>query len=96
MRRTIWVIIAITCFANIALWSIFNQPESPEPSWSGTFNYVSFSPYRQDQDPVDNKFPSPEEIMEDLRFLKGKTRNPHLFFAGWHGAHSRNGHAIRL
>jgi exo-beta-1,3-glucanase (GH17 family)/cellulose synthase/poly-beta-1,6-N-acetylglucosamine synthase-like glycosyltransferase len=74
MRRSTWVIIAIALFSNIALWSVFNQPESPEPSWSGTFNYVSFSPYRQGQDPIENKFPSPEEIMDDLRFLKDKTR----------------------
>jgi exo-beta-1,3-glucanase (GH17 family)/cellulose synthase/poly-beta-1,6-N-acetylglucosamine synthase-like glycosyltransferase len=74
MRRSTWFIIAITCFANIALWSVFNQPETPERPWSGSFNYVSFSPYRQGQDPIENRFPSPEEIMDDLRFLKGKAR----------------------
>jgi exo-beta-1,3-glucanase (GH17 family)/cellulose synthase/poly-beta-1,6-N-acetylglucosamine synthase-like glycosyltransferase len=74
MRKSVWLIIAVTCVANIALWGIFNRPESPEPSWSGAFNYVSFSPYRKGQDPTANTFPTPEEIMGDLRFLKGKTR----------------------
>jgi exo-beta-1,3-glucanase (GH17 family)/cellulose synthase/poly-beta-1,6-N-acetylglucosamine synthase-like glycosyltransferase len=74
MRRSAWVIVGITCLFNLALWSVFNQPESPEPGWKGVFNYVSFSPYRKGQDPIDNKFPSPEEIWEDLAFLKGKTK----------------------
>jgi exo-beta-1,3-glucanase (GH17 family)/cellulose synthase/poly-beta-1,6-N-acetylglucosamine synthase-like glycosyltransferase len=74
MRKTMWIIIGITCAFNIALWSVFNRPENPEPGWSGTFNYVSFSPYRDGQDPIDNKFPTPEEIMDDLGFLRGKTK----------------------
>jgi exo-beta-1,3-glucanase (GH17 family)/glycosyltransferase involved in cell wall biosynthesis len=74
MRKTMWIIIGITCAFNIALWSVFNLPENPEPGWSGTFNYVSFSPYRDGQDPIDNKFPTPEEIMDDLVLLRGKTK----------------------
>ncbi len=74
MRKSSWIIIVITCLANIALWTVFNRPESPEPSWSGVFNYVSFSPYREGQDPVAGKYPTPEEIMDDLRFLKDKTK----------------------
>ena len=74
MRKSMWIILGITCAFNIALWSVFNRPENPEPGWSGTFNYVSFSPYRNGQDPIENKFPAPEEIMEDLVFLKGKTK----------------------
>jgi len=50
------------------------SPGNPEPGWSGTFNYVSFSPYRDGQDPIENRFPTPEEIMEDLVFLKDKTK----------------------
>ena len=74
MRKTKWMIIGITCAFNIILWSLFNRPENPEAGWSGTFNYVSFSPYRAGQDPIENKYPTPEEILEDLVFLKGKTK----------------------
>jgi exo-beta-1,3-glucanase (GH17 family)/cellulose synthase/poly-beta-1,6-N-acetylglucosamine synthase-like glycosyltransferase len=74
MRKTLWGILGITCAFNIALWSLFTRPENPEPGWSGTFNYVSFSPYRSGQDPIENKFPTPEEIRDDLVLLKGKTR----------------------
>ena len=74
MRKTMWLILGITCAFNIALWFVFNQPETPEVPWSGTFNYVSFSPYRDGQDPIENRFPTPEEIMDDLVFLKGKTK----------------------
>jgi exo-beta-1,3-glucanase (GH17 family)/cellulose synthase/poly-beta-1,6-N-acetylglucosamine synthase-like glycosyltransferase len=74
MRKSTWLIIGITCLANLAMWSFFNRPEVPEPGWQGMFNYVSFSPYRSGQDPIENKFPAPEEIWEDLNFLKGKSR----------------------
>jgi exo-beta-1,3-glucanase (GH17 family)/cellulose synthase/poly-beta-1,6-N-acetylglucosamine synthase-like glycosyltransferase len=74
MRKSMWVILGITCAFNIALWSLFNRPENPEPGWSGIFNYVSFSPYRDGQDPIESRFPAPEEIMEDLAFLKDKTK----------------------
>ncbi len=74
MRKSTWIIIGITCLFNVTLWSLFNRPETPEPGWQGVFNYVSFSPYRAGQDPIENKFPTPEEIWDDLTFLKGKTR----------------------
>jgi exo-beta-1,3-glucanase (GH17 family)/cellulose synthase/poly-beta-1,6-N-acetylglucosamine synthase-like glycosyltransferase len=74
MRRSAWIIVGITCLFNIGVWSFFNQPETPEPGWNGVFNYVSFSPYRDGQDPVEGKFPTPEEIWDDLVFLKGKTK----------------------
>ncbi len=74
MRKSTWLIIGITCAVNFAFWSFFNRPETPEPGWQGVFNYVSFSPYRSGQDPIENKFPTPEQIWEDLNFLKGKTR----------------------
>ncbi len=74
MCRTKWVIIGITCAFNIVLWSLFNRPENPEAGWSGTLNYVSFSPYRAGQDPIENKYPTAEEILDDLVFLKGKTK----------------------
>jgi exo-beta-1,3-glucanase (GH17 family)/cellulose synthase/poly-beta-1,6-N-acetylglucosamine synthase-like glycosyltransferase len=74
MRKTTWIIIGLSCLFNAVLWSFFNRPEIPEPGWQGVYNYVSFSPYRAGQDPLEGKFPAPEEIWEDLAFLKGKTR----------------------
>ena len=74
MRGSAWVIVTVTCIFNLALWSVFNRPESPEPGWKGVFNYLSFSPYRRGQDPIQDKFPTPEEIWEDLSLLKGKTK----------------------
>jgi exo-beta-1,3-glucanase (GH17 family)/cellulose synthase/poly-beta-1,6-N-acetylglucosamine synthase-like glycosyltransferase len=74
MRKTKWIIIGITCAFNIVLWSLFNRPENPEAGWFGKFNYVSFSPYRAGQDPIESKYPAPEEILDDLVFLKGKAK----------------------
>ncbi|MEJ5360090.1 MAG: glycosyltransferase [Desulfobacterales bacterium] len=74
MRRQTWVVLLLACGFNIALWGAFNRPEKPEVEWRGTFNYLSFSPYRADQDPIAQRFPTAEEIYEDLLFLRGKTR----------------------
>jgi exo-beta-1,3-glucanase (GH17 family)/cellulose synthase/poly-beta-1,6-N-acetylglucosamine synthase-like glycosyltransferase len=95
MRKTMWIILGITCAFNIALWSVFNRPENPEPGWSGTFNYVSFSPYRAGQDPIENKFPTPEEIRDDLVFLKGKTKGVRTY-SSLDGMEAIPGMAARL
>jgi len=95
MRKTMWVIIGITCALNIALWSMFNRPEHPEPGWSGIFNYVSFSPYRDGQDPIENKFPTPEQIRDDLMFLKGKTKGVRTY-SSLDGMEAIPGMAARL
>jgi hypothetical protein len=95
MRKTMWLILGITCAFNITLWFVFNQPETPEAPWSGEFNYVSFSPYRDGQDPIENRFPTPEEIMDDLVFLKGKTKGVRTY-SSLDGMEAIPGMATRL
>jgi exo-beta-1,3-glucanase (GH17 family)/cellulose synthase/poly-beta-1,6-N-acetylglucosamine synthase-like glycosyltransferase len=73
MRKTKLLIIFIAVSFNAVMWSFFNRPDDSEPSWTGVINMVSFSPYRQGQDPTKERFPSHEEIWDDLEFLNGKT-----------------------
>ncbi|MGZ4997410.1 MAG: glycoside hydrolase family 17 protein [Methylobacter sp.] len=42
---------------------------------SGKLNSLSFAPYREGQGPLDKKFPTPEQIDEDLRLMGEKTHS---------------------
>ncbi len=72
MRKNALVVL-IVIVVNLGLWAWFNRPAEPELDFTGQVKAVSFSPYRADQDPLVNKFPTPAQIEEDIVFLKGKT-----------------------
>ena len=63
--------LAVALFT-VSIWAYFNQPES-EPPWPKTIQGFSFSPMREGQSPLEQKFPSEAEIEEDLKLLAGKT-----------------------
>ncbi|MDO9082989.1 MAG: hypothetical protein Q7U56_06875, partial [Humidesulfovibrio sp.] len=67
------LIVLIVMAVNLGLWAFFNRPADPQLDFTGQIKAVSFSPYRADQDPLVNKFPTPAQIEEDIVFLKGKT-----------------------
>jgi cellulose synthase/poly-beta-1,6-N-acetylglucosamine synthase-like glycosyltransferase/exo-beta-1,3-glucanase (GH17 family) len=61
-------IIAFVLLANLAVWAWLNRPVSERP-WIGTINSVSFAPFQKDQNPLANKYPSYEQIEDDIRLL---------------------------
>ncbi|MFI4987344.1 MAG: glycosyltransferase, partial [Alphaproteobacteria bacterium] len=71
MRRANILIIGIVALANFAVWWGFNQPFEL-PSWWGVIQGVSFSPYREAENPLTGKFPSREEIDSDLKLLQAR------------------------
>lgn len=53
-----------------------NLPQDVGPDVpSGKLNSLSFAPYREDQGPLEKKFPTPEQIDEDLRLMGEKTHS---------------------
>ncbi len=42
---------------------------------SGKLNSLSFAPFRESQGPLDEKFPTPEQIDDDLRLMSDKTHS---------------------
>ncbi|MGA9852971.1 MAG: glycosyltransferase [Gammaproteobacteria bacterium] len=56
----------------VSIWAYFNQPMR-EPPWPSTIQGFAFSPFRVDQNPADNKYPSDTQIDSDLKLLAGKT-----------------------
>jgi len=71
MRRASLFILALVAAANLAVWWACNRPVDP-PSWWGVIQGVSFSPYREDENPLTGKFPSRREIDSDLKLLQDR------------------------
>ncbi len=68
LSRTVTLIAMFAIVANVALWFLLNLPQS-EQSWNGTINGVSFNPYRADDDPRHARYPTADEIDQDLRLV---------------------------
>ncbi|MCD2449222.1 glycosyltransferase [Methylicorpusculum oleiharenae] len=64
-------IISILLLINLSIWSYVNNPLKI-PSWNKTMMGVTFSPMRRDSDPMNNRYPSLEQIEEDVSLLANK------------------------
>src|SRR3569832_286972 len=73
MRFSSVVILVTVIVANLALWAAFNRPR-PEVAWTGTISGASFSPFRAGGDPLAERFPTAQQIDEDLKLLSTKVR----------------------
>lgn len=62
------IVLPLVIFANLAIWSAFNQPHSAE-SWTGEIVGYDYSPYRFGQNPNKGSVPTTEQIDEDLKLL---------------------------
>jgi exo-beta-1,3-glucanase (GH17 family)/cellulose synthase/poly-beta-1,6-N-acetylglucosamine synthase-like glycosyltransferase len=61
--------LGLVALGNLALWAAFNQPVDL-PTWWGGIQGVSFSPYRETENPLTGTFPSRDEIDGDLALLQ--------------------------
>jgi len=73
MRSHTLTISLFVLLLNALVWAAMNRPHDEVP-WTGPVTGVSFSPYRAGQDPFAERFPSREEIDQDLRFLADKVK----------------------
>ncbi|MGZ5007535.1 MAG: glycoside hydrolase family 17 protein [Methylobacter sp.] len=65
-------------------WSVNLPQDVGEDVPSGKLNSLSFAPFREGQGPLDEKFPSPEQIDDDLR-LMGETTHSIRTYASAEG-----------
>ena len=69
MRRfSGFLVLVVIIFGNIGGWWLLNRPRNGVP-WEGEISSISFMPYRKDDNPFENKFPTPDSIDEDLTLL---------------------------
>lgn len=66
-----FITLLLIVVANICFWAYINRPDKIQ-SWEGAMMGVSFNPAREEQNPQENKFPSEQEIEQDLQLLSGK------------------------
>lgn len=73
-QKTIFTLAIVVSIAAISVggWAFFNRP-IPAPDWPAAISGYSFSPYRSGQSPIDNRYPSDEEIKQDLQLLSTQT-----------------------
>jgi exo-beta-1,3-glucanase (GH17 family) len=68
--------VALIVLLNGLLGWLTNLPQDVGPDVpSGKLNSLSFAPFREGQGPMDEKFPTPEQIDADLRLMGEKTHS---------------------
>jgi exo-beta-1,3-glucanase (GH17 family)/cellulose synthase/poly-beta-1,6-N-acetylglucosamine synthase-like glycosyltransferase len=72
MRISSFLIALLFAVATYGFWAALNRP-TPEMPWPAHVHGFAFSPYRVDQSPLKNEFPTEEQIIEDIDLLTGKT-----------------------
>lgn len=79
--RLVWLLlfILIAALANVAGWWWPNRPvkvgsASPGVAQQQVVESMSFAPFRRGQSPLTKTYPTPDQVIEDLRSLQGITR----------------------
>ena len=72
MLRINIIIALILATANYGFWAYINRPEI-EPTWPDVIQGFSFSPMRDNHNPIEQNVASVEEIEQDIALLAGKT-----------------------
>jgi exo-beta-1,3-glucanase (GH17 family) len=80
MRISSLLIAVLFAVATYGLWALLNRP-TPEMPWPTQVHGFAFSPYRLDQSPLRNEFPTEAQIIEDINLLAGKTRSIRTYSA---------------
>src|SRR5258706_4562041 len=76
-----FLVAAVCAAATIALWAWANRPDTEVP-WPKRVQGMAFSPYRADQDALQNEYPSSEQIDEHLKLLAGRVFAMRTFGTG--------------
>jgi exo-beta-1,3-glucanase (GH17 family)/cellulose synthase/poly-beta-1,6-N-acetylglucosamine synthase-like glycosyltransferase len=69
MSRASIVFSVLIALLTVTLWALLNRP-SEEPPWPSRIQGFSFSPMRTHNDPTQGRFPTAEEIDDDLAMLQ--------------------------
>lgn len=78
--RFVWLLLFITvaAAASVAAWWWPNRPvqvgHAPFATQAHVVESMSFAPFRRGQSPLTKTYPTAEQVIEDLRSLKGITR----------------------
>jgi len=71
MSRAAWLALLFSVLVAAALWIGVARPRTLAVEWQGPLKSASFAPFRDGQSPLEEVFPSVQQIEEDLLRLKG-------------------------
>ena len=64
------LVLLLIVLINLAIRAFMNRPHSGLP-WLGSIKSVSFAPYQKDDNPLEGRYPTPDEIEQDIAKLAG-------------------------
>jgi len=71
MRRfSGFIVLLVIILGNIGGWWLLNRPRNGVP-WEGQVKSISFMPFRKDDNPFENRFPTPVSIADDIALVAG-------------------------
>jgi exo-beta-1,3-glucanase (GH17 family) len=73
-RILVLVTVVLLGAVNVAGWWWFNRPVPVDLSFDEPFPSVSFAPFRRGQSPITKVFPTPDQIVADMKSLVGVSR----------------------
>ncbi|MBF0176224.1 MAG: glycosyltransferase [Magnetococcales bacterium] len=78
MRRVNAVVVTVASLLTICLWAVTNWPLSAPP-WPDKVAGVAYSPFQADDNPIENRYPSVEEIDADLAMFQDKVSSVRVY-----------------
>ena len=73
--------ILVAAIAAGAVWWGADRPVPVAAEWSGPLSSASFAAYRSGESPLTRKYPSPQEVEQDMQVLVGRTRGIRTYTA---------------
>jgi len=71
-------VLFVIVLGNLGVWWLMNRPAT-DVVWDGQISSISFSPFRKDDDPFQNKYPTLESIDQDLALVATKVKAIRLY-----------------
>ena len=71
-------VLVVIVLGNLGVWWLMNRPAT-DVVWDGMISSISFSPFRKDDDPFQNKYPTLESIDNDLALVSKQVKAIRLY-----------------
>lgn len=71
-------VLVVIVLGNLGVWWLMNRPAT-DVVWDGMISSISFSPFRKDDDPFQNKYPTLESIDSDLALVSKQVKAIRLY-----------------
>jgi exo-beta-1,3-glucanase (GH17 family)/cellulose synthase/poly-beta-1,6-N-acetylglucosamine synthase-like glycosyltransferase len=79
-RLSGFLVLVLIVLGNLGFWWLMNRPHSDMP-FRGMIESISFSPFRKDDNPLENRYPTAASVDEDLSLVATKAKGIRLYSA---------------